>query len=281
METVNQKLESGIWKPENQAIITSIFSQKGGVGKTTTTINLADCLTGLGYRVLIIDIDPQGNASASLGIATWDLDRQLKDVLLNELTMSAVVRKIKDNLDMVPSNILLANQEIPISGQPGRETLLRKSLRSIQGEYDFIFIDCPPSVGVFSINALLASQYVLIPVDMSFLSLMGMQSIEQTLHLVRDSLEHEIEIIGILATLFDNRNNLTQEVYESLKKHFGKQMFETVIPQNVKLKEAPSFGKSGVDYAASSSGAKAYQALSQEFLNCVRLKINQKEEVLI
>ena len=264
------KLESRKWKtemPEEKSpIVISIFSQKGGVGKTTTTVNLAACLAETKKRVLIIDIDPQGNATASLGVSTWDLEKQIKDVLTNQIDINEAITSFSERVDLIPSNILLADQEIPISGQPGRELLLRKGLRKITKHYDYVLIDCPPSVGVFSINALMASHYVLIPVDMSFLGLMGVKSIERTLGLIRDSLEHDIEIIGVLATMFDVRNKLTLEVYEGLKEHFGEKLFTSKIPQNVRLKEAPSFGKSIIDYDSSSTGAEAYRDLAKEVI---------------
>jgi chromosome partitioning protein len=246
--------------------VISIFSQKGGVGKTTTTVNLASALQKEGFKVLVVDIDPQGNASASLGIATWELEKQVKDILLGNADINDCLITVSDGLKIIPSNILLADQEIPISGQPGRELLLRKSLRKLKDKFDYVLIDCPPSVGVFSINALLASNYVLIPVDMSFLGLMGVKSIERTLKLIQDSLEHNIQIIGVLATQFDVRNNLTKEVHQELKNHFEEKLFKTVIPLNVRLKEAPSFGKSIIDYDPSSAGALSYEELAREVI---------------
>lgn len=250
----------------NETQVISIFSQKGGVGKTTTTVNLASALEKDGYKVLVVDIDPQGNASASLGISTWELDKQVKDILLNKADINDCLITVSDGLKIIPSNILLADQEIPISGQPGRELLLRKALRKLKDKFDFILIDCPPSVGVFSVNALLASQNVLIPVDMSFLGLMGVKSIERTLKLIQDSLEHDIQILGVLATQFDSRNNLTKEVHAELENHFKEKLFETVIPLNVRLREAPSFGKSIIDYDPNSTGAISYQQLAKEVI---------------
>jgi chromosome partitioning protein len=214
--------------------------------------------------VLVVDIDPQGNASAALGIPIWQLDFQLKDVLLHKTPIAQVVVTTDSSVDVVPSNILLAEEEIPISGRPGRELLLKKAIAPILDKYDFVLIDCPPNIGVFSINALMASDGVIIPVDMSYLGLLGVQGIERALTLVREQLEHPIAIAGVLATRFDGRNNLSKEVLLALSNHFGNSMFKTVIPETVKLREAPSHGQSIFEYDPNGVGAKAYRQLVDE-----------------
>jgi chromosome partitioning protein len=245
----------------------AVFNMKGGVGKSTTTYNLAAGLVKFyQQRVLLIDIDPQGNSAAALGIPIWQLKTQLKDVLQRQITLKATIISTPSGVDVVPSNILLAEEEIPISGLPGRELLLRKAIASIEDQYDFILIDCPPNVGVFAVNALMSAEQVIIPVDMSYLGLLGIQGIERALSLVREHLDHPIEIAGALATRYDKRNNLSREVLSSLQEHFGDRMFATLIPETVKLREAPSHKQSIFDYDPNGSGAKAYQSLVNEVM---------------
>ncbi len=238
---------------------------KGGVAKSTTVYNLAVGLVKFKKkRVLIVDIDPQGNASAALGIPIWEIDFQLKDVLQNRAAIAQVIISTPSGVDVLPSNILLAEEEIPISGRPGRELLLKKAIAPILAKYDFVLIDCPPNIGVFSINALIASDAVIIPVDMSYLGLLGIQGIERALTLVREQLEHPIEIAGVLATRYDRRNNLSKEVFDALTDHFGNKMFVSIIPESVRIREAPSHGQSIFDYDKDGLGAKAYKQLVDE-----------------
>ncbi|MFM7406743.1 MAG: ParA family protein [Cuspidothrix sp.] len=245
----------------------SIFNMKGGVGKSTTAYNLAVGLTRFhNQRVLLIDIDPQGNSSAALGVKIWELKTQLKDVLLRHASLSEAIISVGERLDVVPSNILLAEEEIPISGLPGRELLLRKSIAPVLEDYDYILIDCPPNIGVLSINALMASEGVIIPVDMSYLGLLGVSAIERALELIRSALDHPIKITGVLATRFDGRNNLSKEVLESLKQHYGTRMFSTVIPESVKLREAPSYALPIFEHDPDGKGSQAYTQLVEEVI---------------
>lgn len=243
----------------------AVFNMKGGVGKSTTAYNLAAGLVKFHQqRVLLVDIDPQGNSAAALGISIWELQSQLKDVLQRQVPLEEVIVTTVAGVDVVPSNILLAEEEIPISGLPGRELLLRKAIAPVANAYDFILIDCPPNVGVFAVNALMASDGVIIPVDMSYLGLLGIQGIERALGMVREYLDHPVQITGALATRFDGRNNLSKEVLASLQGHFSDRMFKAVIPESVKLREAPSYGQSIFDYDPSGSGAAAYRELVDE-----------------
>lgn len=246
----------------------AVFNMKGGVAKSTTTYNLAVGLHKFhGQRVLVIDIDPQGNCGAALGIPIWEIKVQIKEVLQGVTSADEAIASTSSGVDILPSNILLADEEIPLSGRHGRELLLRKAIAPIASRYDFILIDCPPNVGVFAINALMASDAVIVPVDMSYLGLLGVSGIERTLNLVRESLDHPIAIAGVLATRFDKRNRLSTEVLGSLKDHFGESMFQTVIPETVKLREAPSFGMSIFEHDPSGAGAKAYRSLVDEVFN--------------
>lgn len=245
--------------------IIAIFNMKGGVGKSTTAYNLAAGLVKFdGARVLLIDIDPQGNSSVALGIPIWNLEVQLKDVLQRRVEIDQTILSTPSGVDVVPSNIALAEEEIPISGLPGREGLLRRALVPIIDKYDFIIIDCPPNVGVFAVNALMAAQGVIIPVDMSYLGLLGIRGIERALTLVREYLDHPIGVLGVLATRFDGRNNLSKEVLRSLSEHFGDKMFKSIIPETVKLREAPSHQLSIFDYDPDGAGARAYRDFVME-----------------
>ncbi len=241
---------------------------KGGVAKSTTSYNLAVGLVKFhNQRVLLIDIDPQGNASAALGIPIWELQTQLKDALQRKVDITEVIVPTDSGVDVVPSNLLLAEEEIPISGVPGREVLLKKAIATVDAEYDWILIDCPPNVGVFAINALMASEAVLVPVDMSYMGLLGIQGIERTLKLVADYKHHPIEIAGVLATRYDKRNNLSAEVLESLREHFGDKLCSSIIPETVRIREAPSHHQSIFEFDPRGAGAKAYKELSLEVLS--------------
>lgn len=259
--------------------IIAIFNMKGGVGKTTTAYNAAHGLSRFhGKKVLVLDIDPQGHSSASLGIDILNLNFQIKDVLLRQNSLKDIIvqssfsfEAVKSQpssytIDVAPSNLLLAENEIPISGLPGRELILRKAIAKsyLRDKYDYILIDCPPNVGVFSINALMASDEVLVPVDMSYFGLLGIASVEKIFHLIRSELDHPIELAGILATRFDIRNKISSEVLQSLKSRFNDSVYKTVIPENIKIREAPSFAIPVFDRAPGCHGSQAYSSLVEE-----------------
>ncbi|MBD3886220.1 ParA family protein [Phormidium tenue FACHB-886] len=251
----------------------AIFNMKGGVGKSATAINLAVGLVKFKKkRVLLVDIDPQGTSGASLGLEVWNLGTQLKDILrnqepdkLNELLKAAILSTTSD-VDILPSNILLAVEEIAISSLPGRENLLKRSLMPLEKQYDYILIDCPPNIGVFSINALMASDGVVVPVDMSYVGLLGVRGVEYAFGMVKNYLDHSVQIVGVLATRYDGRKNISKDVLKSLQEHFGNLVFKTSVPDTVKISEAPSFGISIFEHDPNGVGAKAYRALVDEVI---------------
>lgn len=254
----------------------AVFNAKGGVGKTSTAYNLAVGLSRFhNQRVLVVDIDPQGHAGVSLGVNIADLEHRIDDVLQEKISITQAIVATELGVDVVPSNILLAESEIPISGMHGREILLRRAVAEVEDSYDFIIYDCPPNVGILSVNALMAADKVLVPVDMSFLGLMGVPVIERMLNLIRTRLEHPIEIVGVLATRYDNRLNIAKDALEQLREHFGELLFETVIPETVKIREAPSFQKPIYDHAPQTTGAESYEQLTEEVMTRVQQAVRK------
>jgi len=247
--------------------IIAVCNQKGGVGKTTTSINLSTVLATSGKRVLLVDIDPQGNATSGLGLDKHAITASAYDILLDGAQASAVIQKtFVENLSIIPANDSLAGAEVELVGSMGREFRLRKALATISHDYDFIIIDCPPSLGLLTVNALSAALSVLIPVQCEYYALEGLAQLSSTITLVRENLNPQLAIEGVLMTMADYRTKHTNEVIAEVRKAFGNKVYETVIPRNVKLTEAPSFGKPITLYDKHSIGAQKYQAFAEEVL---------------
>lgn len=246
----------------------AIVNQKGGVGKTTTAINLGACLALAEKDILIIDTDPQGNSTSGLGINRDEVNKSLYDVYAERCSpLEALHPTIVRHLDIMPSTVDLLGVEVELVGMEGRESILSHLIADIKERYQYILIDCPPSLGLLSLNALVASDSVIVPVQCEYYSLEGLSLLMKTLHRVINSFNPYLEIKGILLTMFDTRNNLSLQVSEEVRKHFGNKVFETVIPRNVTLGEAPSHGKPAILYNVRSSGAQSYISLAKEILN--------------
>ena len=238
----------------------AVFNQKGGVGKTTTVINLADALANKGHRVLILDLDPQGNATSGLNIEK-DREEMIYDYLLGAEGNFAV--QVKDNLSIIPSGAGLAGIEIEFARRDDWQTVLKDRIADLE-DYDYIVMDCPPSLGILSILALTAADGILIPVQCEYYALEGLSQLMESIQLVRGGFNPDLEIEGVLLTMYDGRTNLSMQVVEEVKNYFKDAVFSTVIPRNVRLAEAPSYGMSIMDYDKNSRGAKAYASLADE-----------------
>lgn len=241
----------------------AVFNQKGGVGKTTTVINLADALANKGHRVLILDLDPQGNATSGLNIEK-DREEMIYDYLLGAEGDFAV--QVKDNLSIIPSGAGLAGIEIEFARRDDWQTVLKDRIADLE-DYDYIVMDCPPSLGILSILALTAADGILIPVQCEYYALEGLSQLMESIQLVRGGFNPDLEIEGVLLTMYDGRTNLSMQVVEEVKNYFKDAVFSTVIPRNVRLAEAPSYGMSIMDYDKNSRGAKAYASLADEVEN--------------
>ena len=247
--------------------IISIANQKGGVGKTTTAINLAAGLAYAGKKVLLVDADPQANASSGLGIEIRDLNNTIYECLVDEITpQKAVIETSVPNLHLIPSHIDLVGAEIEMQNLENRETRMKRVLSQIRSEYDYILIDCSPSLGLITINALTASDSVIIPVQCEFFALEGIAKLLNTIKIIKSNLNPSLQIEGFLLTIYDSRLRLANQIYDEVKRHFQELVFKTVIQRNVKLSEAPSHGLPVILYDADSTGAKNHLALAQEII---------------
>ncbi|MDI4649463.1 ParA family protein [Cohnella hashimotonis] len=247
--------------------IIAIANQKGGVGKTTTAVNLGACLSTLGRKVLIVDIDAQGNTTSGVGINKADVEYCIYDILINEIhPKQAIVDTALPNLKLIPATIQLAGAEIELVPTISREVRLKKALAMVRNEFDYILIDCPPSLGILTINSLTASDSVIIPIQCEYYALEGLSQLLNTIRLVQKHLNTTLQIEGVLLTMFDARTNLGIQVIEEVKKYFQQKVYQTVIPRNVRLSEAPSHGQSIITYDPRSKGAEVYLELAKEVI---------------
>lgn len=249
------------------AKIIAVVNQKGGVGKTTSTVNLAASVALKGQKVLLMDIDPQGNATSGLGVNKRELETSSYDVIVNALPIDKAIRKTEfENLWVLPSNMNLAGAELELVDMKHRESKIKNAVAPIKADFDFIFLDCPPSLGLITLNALCAADTVLVPIQCEYYALEGLSQLMSTIRQVKRLYNPHIEMEGVLLTMYDGRLNLTQQVVGELKRFFPKKVYATAIPRNVKLSEAPSYGLPIHYYDKNSKGAAAYDALADEFL---------------
>ena len=246
----------------------AIFNQKGGVGKTTTNINLAACLALKGKKILIVDIDPQGNTTTGMGITKKGLENTSYELLVDSSVdpQRVIMHTNVENLDIIPASVNLAGAEIEMVQVEDRERQLKKALDKVKAKYDYIFIDCPPSLGLLTINSLTAVDSVLIPIQCEFYALEGVSQLMSTIELVKKGFNPNLQIQGVILSMFDGRTNLSIQVVEEVKKYFKNKVYTTVIPRNVRLAEAPSYGMPITEYDPASRGAEAYREFAEEFL---------------
>lgn len=253
---------------KNMGRIIAIANQKGGVGKSTTAINLSACLAEKGKKVLSIDIDPQGNTTSGFGINKNDVEDTLYELLLGESEIKdAVIENVVENVDLIPSNINLSGAEIELIGLENKEYILKNIINEIQNRYDFIIMDCPPSLNMLTINALTAATSVIVPIQCEYYALEGLSQLIHTIELVKERLNKQLVIEGVVFTMYDARTNLSLQVVENVKDYLNYNIYKTIIPRNVRLAEAPSYGQPITLYDSKSTGAESYRLLAEEVIN--------------
>ncbi len=248
--------------------IIAVANQKGGVGKTTTAINLSACLGEKGKKVLSIDMDPQGNMSSGLGIEKDEIESSVYDLILGEVKIQdTYMPSTVENVDVVPSEVALAATEIELAEVENKEFILQEAVKSIRDDFDYIIIDCPPSLNTLTINAMTTADSVIVPIQCEYYALEGLSQLMYTINLVRDRLNPDLELEGIVFTMYDSRTNLSNQVVENVRENLDQKIYDTVIPRNIRLAEAPSYGLPIIIYDTRSSGAESYRKLAQEVIN--------------